>query len=96
MLSTTEETILQAFSHAAGQDGAIERVKKMKDYAFVHFRDRDLAIKAMNMMNGTSLLMEEFCCLCSVLVLKETFFRQLTHYFTARWPYQLSAVHSIS
>jgi len=52
MLSTTEESILKAFNQAAGQDEAIERVKKMKDYAFVHFRDRDLAIQAMNMMNG--------------------------------------------
>lgn len=53
MLTTSEETILKAFNQAAGAEGAIERVKKLKDYAFVHFRDRDLAIKAMNVMNGT-------------------------------------------
>ena len=52
MLSTTEETILNAFSKACGHDGAIERVKKLKDYAFVHFRDRDDALQAMNVMNG--------------------------------------------
>lgn len=52
MLSTSEETILRAFDQAAGHEGAIERVKKLKDYAFVHFRDRDLAIKAMEVMNG--------------------------------------------
>ena len=27
--------------------GAIERVKKIKDYAFIHFSDRENAIKAM-------------------------------------------------
>jgi RNA recognition motif-containing protein len=52
MLSTTEETILRAFNKACSHDNAIERVKKLKDYAFVHFRERDLAIKAMNVMNG--------------------------------------------
>jgi len=54
MLSTTEETILNTFNKAAGQDGAIERVKKLKDYAFVHYRDRDLAVKALNVMNGNN------------------------------------------
>ena len=52
MLSTTEDTILSAFSKACGHEGSIERVKKLKDYAFVHFRDRDDAIRAMNAMNG--------------------------------------------
>lgn len=55
MLGTTEETILRAFNKACGQENAIERVKKLKDYAFVHFRDRDLAVKAMNNLNGTIL-----------------------------------------
>ncbi|XP_052287077.1 APOBEC1 complementation factor-like isoform X2 [Dreissena polymorpha] len=55
MLSTTEEALLKAFNKAAGQEGAIERVKKLKDYAFVHFRDRELAIKALNVMNGALL-----------------------------------------
>ncbi|XP_053384141.1 APOBEC1 complementation factor-like isoform X2 [Mercenaria mercenaria] len=55
MLSTTEETILRSFNKACGHDNAIERVKKLKDYAFVHFRDRDLAINAMNVMNGALL-----------------------------------------
>ncbi len=32
--------------------GKIERVKKIKDYGFVHFEERDAAIKAMNEMNG--------------------------------------------
>lgn len=55
MLTTSEETILRAFNKACGHDNAIERVKKMKDYAFVHFRERDMAVKAMNVMNGSLL-----------------------------------------
>ncbi|WAR02728.1 A1CF-like protein [Mya arenaria] len=51
MISTTEETLMKAFTQAAGQEGVIERVKKCKDYAFIHFRDRDLALKALNGMN---------------------------------------------
>ena len=33
--------------------GKIERVKKIKDYGFVHFEDRDNAVKAMDELNGT-------------------------------------------
>lgn len=33
----------------------IERVKKLKDYAFVHFEDRDQAVKAMNLLDGAEL-----------------------------------------
>lgn len=35
--------------------GSVERVKKIKDYAFVHFEDRDSALKAMNELNGREL-----------------------------------------
>ena len=52
MLSTTEETIEKAFNKAVGKDNAVERVKKIKDYAFVHFRDRDDALLSMNIMNS--------------------------------------------
>ena len=55
MLSTTEDTILNAFTKACGHEGSIERVKKLKDYAFVHFRDRDDALQAMSNMNGNDL-----------------------------------------
>ncbi|KAK3591881.1 hypothetical protein CHS0354_005084 [Potamilus streckersoni] len=55
MLSTTEDTILKAFSKACGKEDTIERVKKLKDYAFIHFHDRDDAIKAMNAMDGAIL-----------------------------------------
>ncbi|XP_077289142.1 synaptotagmin binding cytoplasmic RNA interacting protein isoform X2 [Arctopsyche grandis] len=32
--------------------GKVERVKKIKDYAFIHFADRDTAVKAMNSLDG--------------------------------------------
>lgn len=32
--------------------GAVERVKKIRDYAFVHFTQREDAIAAMNALNG--------------------------------------------
>ena len=32
--------------------GAVERVKKIRDYAFVHFTHREDAIKAMTALNG--------------------------------------------
>lgn len=34
------------------QYGKVERVKKIKDYAFIHFEDRDSAIEAMRGLNG--------------------------------------------
>ncbi|KAI4486625.1 hypothetical protein M0804_005995 [Polistes exclamans] len=44
----SEEKLKECFE----QYGKIERVKKIKDYAFVHFEDRDNAVKAMNELNG--------------------------------------------
>lgn len=32
--------------------GAVERVKKIRDYAFVHFTQREDAVNAMNTLNG--------------------------------------------
>lgn len=37
----TEETLEKSFS----QFGKLERVKKLKDYAFIHFEERDGAVK---------------------------------------------------
>lgn len=48
MLSTTEMQIIDTFSAY----GVVERVKKIKDYAFVHFQSREDAHKAMEAMNG--------------------------------------------
>jgi len=47
----TEEQLKERFESY----GKIERVKKIKDYGFVHFEDRDAALKAMEGLNGTRL-----------------------------------------
>lgn len=33
--------------------GAVDRVKRVKSYGFVHFTERENALKAMNELNGT-------------------------------------------
>jgi len=48
----TEEKIREVFGE---QGGSVERVKKIKDYAFVHFEDRDQAVQAMQALNGQDL-----------------------------------------
>ncbi|KAM6203819.1 LOW QUALITY PROTEIN: APOBEC1 complementation factor [Sarcoramphus papa] len=50
MLSTTEETIEKEFNNI--KPGAVERVKKIRDYAFVHFNKREYAVEAMKALNG--------------------------------------------
>lgn len=40
------------FQEQFEQYGKVERVKKIKDYAFVHFEDRDSAVVAMRSLNG--------------------------------------------
>ena len=45
----TEEQLKEQFEPY----GKIERVKKIKDYGFIHFEDRDDAVKAMEDLNGT-------------------------------------------
>lgn len=63
MLSTTEETIEQQFNAAIGKENAVERVKKLRDYAFVHFREREDALTALETMNGQcSSLWKMFIC----------------------------------
>ncbi|XP_076026473.1 RNA-binding protein 47 isoform X3 [Genypterus blacodes] len=51
MMETSEEAIRQVFSH--WNPGCVERVKKIRDYAFVHFTSRDDAVQAMDHLNGT-------------------------------------------
>ncbi|XP_054459925.1 RNA-binding protein 47 isoform X3 [Anoplopoma fimbria] len=51
MMETSEETIRQVFSQ--WNPGSVERVKKIRDYAFVHFTSRDDAVMAMDHLNGT-------------------------------------------
>jgi RNA recognition motif-containing protein len=47
----SEEKIRESFDAY----GPLERVKKIKDYAFVHFEERDDAVRAMEALNGCSL-----------------------------------------
>jgi RNA recognition motif-containing protein len=47
MPSTSEDMIRRVFSDLAGSANCVERVKKMKDYAFVHFGNRDSAESAI-------------------------------------------------
>ena len=50
MLTTSEDTIKREFEKF--KEGSVERVKKMKDFAFVHFKNREDALRAMDLMNG--------------------------------------------
>ncbi|XP_064473329.1 heterogeneous nuclear ribonucleoprotein R-like isoform X3 [Ornithodoros turicata] len=45
----TEEKLKELFE---AEGGKVERVKKIKDYAFVHFEERDAAVKAMQALQG--------------------------------------------
>ncbi|XP_077962108.1 putative RNA-binding protein 46 isoform X2 [Gasterosteus aculeatus] len=53
MLSTGEETLRQEFSRF--KPGCVERVKKLTDYAFVHYRSRADAVTALSLMNGAQI-----------------------------------------
>ncbi|XP_040821714.1 RNA-binding protein 47 isoform X1 [Ochotona curzoniae] len=53
MIETTEDTIKKSFGQF--NPGCVERVKKIRDYAFVHFTSREDAVRAMNNLNGTEL-----------------------------------------
>lgn len=52
MLNTTEETLERLFNGAVNKNDAVERVKKIRDYSFVHFREREDALKAMKEVDG--------------------------------------------
>lgn len=53
MMCTTEETLRLEFSRF--KPGSVERVKKLTDYAFIHYRCRDDAVTALNLMNGAQI-----------------------------------------
>ncbi|MEQ2283701.1 hypothetical protein AMECASPLE_014300, partial [Ameca splendens] len=53
MMDTTEETLHREFSRF--KPGSVERVKKLTDYAFIHYRSRHDAIAAMSLMNGAQI-----------------------------------------
>lgn len=50
---TLSHSVLQIFSQ--WNPGCVERVKKIRDYAFVHFTSRDDAVLAMDNLNGTEI-----------------------------------------
>lgn len=54
--------------------GAVERVKKIRDYAFVHFNKREDAVEAMKALNGKVKLLWVFILwlTCSILYAAET------------------------
>lgn len=53
MMETSEEVLRQTFSQF--NPGCVERVKKIRDYAFVHFSTRDDAVLAMEHLNNTEI-----------------------------------------
>uniref|UniRef100_A0A8C2BDB1 RNA-binding protein 47 n=1 Tax=Cyprinus carpio TaxID=7962 RepID=A0A8C2BDB1_CYPCA len=53
MIETSEDTLHQTFSQF--NPGCVERVKKIRDYAFVHFASREDAVVAMDNLNGTEI-----------------------------------------
>lgn len=52
MLNTTDEALEKVFQDVVQAPGAIERVKKIRDYAFVHFNTRENALKCMRTLQG--------------------------------------------
>ena len=52
MLDTTEDKLEALFRKAGGCDSGLERVKKINDYAFIHFRSREEAQRAMDNLNS--------------------------------------------
>jgi len=48
---STEDNLKELFV----KHGEVDRVKKIKDYAFIHFKEREDAMKALEALNGTSL-----------------------------------------
>ncbi|XP_056224468.1 probable RNA-binding protein 46 isoform X2 [Seriola aureovittata] len=53
MLSTSEDSLRQEFSRF--KPGSVERVKKLTDYAFIHYRCREDAVTALSLMNGAQI-----------------------------------------
>ncbi|XP_063074365.1 RNA-binding protein 47 isoform X2 [Engraulis encrasicolus] len=53
MMETSEETLRRIFGQF--NPGCVERVKKIRDYAFVHFASRDDAVVAMDNLNATEI-----------------------------------------
>lgn len=56
----TSEVSEDILKEKFGEYGKIERAKKVKDYGFIHFEERDDAIKAMEAMNGQVLVKQQY------------------------------------
>ena len=83
MLSTTENTIRDLFNELG--NNSVERVKKAKDYAFVHFSTREDAEKALEASNPLSIDDAEVEVVWSKPVDKQTYNtrKTLTKAFTS-------------
>ena len=64
MLTTSEQLIQEAFSYHA----PVERVKKIRDYAFVHFESREGAMKALRALNGKNEVIDKCSSNCTLFV----------------------------
>ncbi|XP_048851731.1 RNA-binding protein 47-like isoform X3 [Brienomyrus brachyistius] len=53
MIETSEETLRKIFGKF--NPGCVERVKKIRDYAFVHFASREDAVLAMDKLNSSDI-----------------------------------------
>jgi len=56
----TEAMLRSAFE----AHGSVEKVKKVKDYGFVHFTDRESALGALDALNGTVIYTPVFLVTC--------------------------------
>ena len=52
MSLTLVSSKFQLFTHSHVRYGKVDRVKKIKDYAFVHFEEREQAVEAMRALDG--------------------------------------------
>ena len=71
MLSTTESHLEEIFSGIA----PVERVKKIRDYAFIHFSEREGALKSIELMNGNDYIHTHtilYRVTCTVYIYKNT------------------------
>lgn len=50
-ISTTEEKLGEVFGAVDGV-AVIEKVKKLRDFAFIHFKHRSEAERALGLLNG--------------------------------------------
>lgn len=76
MLSTTETQIEEVFV----QHAPVERVKKIRDYAFIHFHTKEDAHAAMDAMNGGEslhlrviIICHRYCIVCTTVQPYENF-----------------------